>query len=823
MPQDAHSPRALMEAAFVAGLVMAGLDAVLAPIVASPLKPTTTLNLLHLLALPLGAGVLAGVAERAPRLALDLVIAVFAFGFGRDLMAGDRASTMAIAPFLPWGLAVGVILLSRLARRSRFRPLWGAAAFGLYVLSAWPWHGHYHAPRRWLLLFSLIAAVAALRSFRPTLTAKSSRRWFMIFAMLCLFLTSLASLRRQEVAEWAETNTTALGAIAREVSQWRWSRPSYVPSSSPPAAEDLESAAARAWAQRAKAARQGPPAVLVVVIDALREDVVDRDLLGQAVMPRLRRRASKGLRFRRAYAAAPYSLLSLNALFTGVSPGRLLLEAPARPEYLGTRLANEGGETRAAFSRRVTPRTSSFPDPDLGFASRLAFDLEDPSAEELAAALRPRESEAPYLGYLHLMGPHAPYDDPEGRAGPDADPFRRYLAEVARADELLDSVLQKLITPALAARLLLIVTADHGEEFREHGRLFHGHNLYAESIHVPLMMWGPGLVQGEEKAVVSALDLAPTIDQWLDLGSLGRPVYSGRSLLGGLLGANDATWPQVALAELPERGERSFPARASLVTPRWSFTLDDRRDRRYLFDLQEDPGEHHNLMRSRPEIAAALEARLRRLRGRVPPAREVFPEATRYRETAASRAALRSFLARHHETLEIAFLARAIALMGIGALDPADFATARQFENHAAASVRRAAAVVLAREPGGVSAPRRSLASEIEDAIVLAALEESLAHAGDTEPLAEIERARELQYGAVWLAAALRRCPRSPSDAEIDLLASLADSPVPWFRRQLDALVLKRGGEGARERLEAARRRRPEGLREVLSELLRRD
>jgi arylsulfatase A-like enzyme len=105
-----------------------------------------------------------------------------------------------------------------------------------------------------------------------------------------------------------------------------------------------------------------------------------------------------------------------------------------------------------------------------------------------------------------------------------------YDGDVAMADDQVRRLFDELDRRGLLSDTVVIVTADHGEEFLEHGRTSHGRTLYEECVRVPLIVVGPGIPAGlrlTEK--VSLLDVAPTL---LDL--LGLPPetrFEGRSLL----------------------------------------------------------------------------------------------------------------------------------------------------------------------------------------------------------------------------------------------------------------------------------------------------
>lgn len=136
--------------------------------------------------------------------------------------------------------------------------------------------------------------------------------------------------------------------------------------------------------------------------------------------------------------------------------------------------------------------------------------------------------------YIHTAEPHAPYTPPPefsgrfdanyvgsitgGLEGPDR--FERaksesdvahvaalYDEEVAFADGQLGAFVERLRAEGLDTGLTLAVTADHGEEFREHGAWTHGAHVYAETTRIPLVLIGPDVDGGRVDTPVQLMDL----------------------------------------------------------------------------------------------------------------------------------------------------------------------------------------------------------------------------------------------------------------------------------------------------------------------------
>jgi arylsulfatase A-like enzyme len=224
----------------------------------------------------------------------------------------------------------------------------------------------------------------------------------------------------------------------------------------------------------------------------------------------------------------------------------------------------------------------------------------------------------PYFLWLHLYDVHRPYgrapgwaerfaraprpgigageehyglgpDDVRARGLEDADLefiVDRYDAGIAYADAQLGPLLAELATPAHAARTLVVVTADHGENLREHGERLFAHDPFLESVvaRIPLLVRypdarGAGTVRADP---VSLIDVAPTV---LDvLGIAPPPTFAGRSLRALEDGAR---WTGRTLFQECWGWERLAAARSE----RWLAIADLAGGSTRLFDLAADPGE----------------------------------------------------------------------------------------------------------------------------------------------------------------------------------------------------------------------------------------
>ena len=413
------------------------------------------------------------------------------------------------------------------------------------------------------------------------------------------------------------------------------------------------------WARR-------PPDVVLIVVDTLRADRVGAYGNRRGLTPYLDGLAGEGARFTRAWAPSSWTKPSVASLFTSRYPSqhgvaRFDSRLPAGEVTLAERLG-EAGYIRVGFTANLTLiKGLGFAQ---GFQAWFPYGLEGdkPRADRIVAdtlafidelkitgsrrTFWKRWIREPLFLYLQFMEPHAPYEPPEpwrsrfGIPPPPGTSDREvnadvvdasrwnhiddadlalleslYDGEVAALDAGLAPLFEGLRTRGFLRDGIVIVTSDHGEEFREHRTLGHGSNLYEEQVRVPLLMrvpgGRPGLVVEEP---VSLVDVAPTL---LDvLGLRPEPAFEGRSLAPALFGRGAA--PRDVLMELlPVDPEHDAAARQDAALVRWpaKLLLDlpraDGTQPTELYDLGMDPRETHDdpphLRRERPVLEAALE------------------------------------------------------------------------------------------------------------------------------------------------------------------------------------------------------------------------
>lgn len=262
-------------------------------------------------------------------------------------------------------------------------------------------------------------------------------------------------------------------------------------------------------------------------------------------------------------------------------------------------------------------------------------------ADHSVAWLQGRPKDRPFFMYIHTIDPHVPYIPPNRyRALYDDEPYdgivsagntakllegvktgavklsprdkirleALYDGEISYHDDHLARVHEALKEEGLLEDTLIVITSDHGEEFFDHGSVGHGHSMYEELLHVPIIVRLPGADPGDgarSGAEVGLVDILPTICEILGVECPSE--VEGRSLVPLLEGAPFDRWPQVQFSEFLD-GQR--------VARMGRYKLIYRGLRTTLFDLETDPAETTDLSDDRPIALAALRELLGAHQGR---------------------------------------------------------------------------------------------------------------------------------------------------------------------------------------------------------------
>lgn len=306
--------------------------------------------------------------------------------------------------------------------------------------------------------------------------------------------------------------------------------------------------------------------IVLIIIDTARADHLGCYGYARATSPCIDSLAVSGTRWVRAQAQSPWTLPAIASVMTGMSDrahragmwdGVFYGIDPMLP-YLPHILNRAGFETAAFFNVVFLDASFGF---NRGFGH---FDCEGSVEATMirdAAATTDsvlswldsqREGDGPFFAAVHFYDPHLTYDPPPEYASMFADPAYGgtfgpawgtktdvamvneggvaftsedlshltdlYDGEIAYVDSQIGRLLAGLRARGLSGSTLVVVIADHGEEFLEHGGLGHGHTLYQELLSIPLIMSGPGVPEGlVDSSLVGQIDIAPTMLAYADI------------------------------------------------------------------------------------------------------------------------------------------------------------------------------------------------------------------------------------------------------------------------------------------------------------------
>jgi len=308
-----------------------------------------------------------------------------------------------------------------------------------------------------------------------------------------------------------------------------------------------------AVASLVSAARGAAPNLLLVTVDTLRPDRLSCYSPDHVKTPAIDALAAGGALFERTYAHTPTTLPSHTSLFLGKTPAFHGVSENSKARVsaafltLAEHLKKQGFATgafvgafpldsRFGLDQGFDVYDDSFPKGPaaMGFASERTADAVVKAAVAWISA-----RSGPWFCWIHLWDPHAPYDPPEPyRSEYASDP---YSGEAAFVDSQLAVLFEGLRKRDRAGRTVIVLTSDHGESLGEHGELTHGYFAYDSTLHVPLIIAGPGVRPGRIAARVGHVDIFPTV-----CALLGAPVPSGlhgRSLAPLMKGGRDTPRP----------------------------------------------------------------------------------------------------------------------------------------------------------------------------------------------------------------------------------------------------------------------------------------
>lgn len=259
-------------------------------------------------------------------------------------------------------------------------------------------------------------------------------------------------------------------------------------------------------------------------------------------------------------------------------------------------------------------------DPHSPFKPEAPYDTMWASPEGRAAQEHRRE-----LVKKHIRNPlmrtfGMPSKDDLLRAGIDPEAYVAYEKDlydgaIRAMDAEIGRVRERLEELGLDRETLIAFISDHGEEFLEHGRMFHQQSVYGELTSVPLFFWWPGMIPAGVRAAptVQNVDIMPTL---LALSGIRPPTEAQGASLLGLLDGTERSWRRPAITEAIGRVDPTTPQDDA-----WSIIVGDHklvhrpkppagRGEYELYDRRTDRFDRKDIAAANPEIVARLATEL---------------------------------------------------------------------------------------------------------------------------------------------------------------------------------------------------------------------
>ncbi len=405
-----------------------------------------------------------------------------------------------------------------------------------------------------------------------------------------------------------------------------------------------------------------PRHVVIISLDTTRADALGVYGGADAFTPEIDKFASQALVFDRHYSAAPTTLASHTALFTGNHPHN---HGVPRNDYrvndknrMLQEVFSEAGFRTAAFLGAIplgshSNFTQGFMHVEESFSLHRKADgtaQSERPGDEVVAAVKgflddnaPEGDERLFL-FVHLFDAHAPYWPDavqrarlpvdatiEGagsmdhitkvrgmlrRGDPDAarhvDTLRSlYLTGVSTLDGHVGELLRVLEDASVLDDALVVLTADHGETYAGHDEAFdHGETVYDETIHTPLILRFPGGWSGGDRIAepVSNTDVFPSL---IELFGLEEPPVDGHSLIPALRwplwSRGEPVFAEATKPHVPDqKGWQNTQMHKAAVDGDWKLVFRPKGEKVELYNVLSDPAEQHNLRHEQTETAAEL-------------------------------------------------------------------------------------------------------------------------------------------------------------------------------------------------------------------------
>lgn len=392
------------------------------------------------------------------------------------------------------------------------------------------------------------------------------------------------------------------------------------PAPAPGPAVSAVTAASASAAPTSPALPIKPRSVLFVTIDSLRADMPWNGY-PRAIAPNLTALAEKCTSYDRAYSVSSYTAKSVAAFLSGQYPSTLYRSGfffasyASANRFMAEQLREAGIATLGWFGHLYFSRAKGLEQgfdewrttPGITFDAQTDNHVTSNKMTELGIELlsKPELKTKQFFAWAHYMDPHDQYNRHDEAPNFGNKARDRYDQEVFYTDLWVKKLLDFVEQQSFGNDTYLVISADHGEAFGEHGMYKHAFELWDVLTHVPLLVCGPGIQRQRIAERRSHIDLVPT---FLDL--LGQPVppnLPGKSLVPELTGKSAPENREPIYLELTEDSHN--PPRRALLYGDYKLIWSGPHDKFQLFNLKQDPAEDKDLSKTDPAALTDMVAR----------------------------------------------------------------------------------------------------------------------------------------------------------------------------------------------------------------------
>jgi len=375
--------------------------------------------------------------------------------------------------------------------------------------------------------------------------------------------------------------------------------------------------------------------VVLIIVDTLAARHLGVYGAANSPSPNIDSFARSSTVFEKAYSPSSWTKPAVASIFTGVMPSvhdvrSIDIDLNEDHPTLATRLKNIKIQSAGFISH-------TFISPEMGYGQ--GFDRYETlpfrgNVHDVVSSKKITDlgidwlkenvttSKKPFFLFLHYFDPHNNYQHHESfdrsswyngeiKPGMDIRDIRNripemndddikyirdlYDEEIAFTDEQIGRFLKFLKDMNLSDRTLVVLTADHGEEFLNHGAIGHSRTLYDELIHVPLIVRLPAKGQARRvEANVTTLDILPTV---MDLFGIDKdPQLQGVSLKETLIDSNATPPARDIISEVDFRSRFIKSNKIAAIRGDYKLVLDKPTSTFELFNLKSDPREIENIV-----------------------------------------------------------------------------------------------------------------------------------------------------------------------------------------------------------------------------------